>query len=103
MQDHQGNRAHISGCVQGPLPTPQPKLPNSTPGNLEPSGPDPWGWAACSLALVPAQGGCAFSLPTQPLGDWLRVLQTAWTDNSDLNTPGALAGAGQGGGEGERS
>lgn len=52
-----------------------------------------------ALALVPAQGGCPLSLPTQSLGDWLRVLQTAWTDNSDLNTPGALAG----GGEGERS
>lgn len=49
-----------------------------------------------ALALVPGQGGCPLGLPPQPLGDWSRVLQTAWTENSDLNHLVLLVGVWRG-------
>lgn len=78
VQGCQGNKAHTSGCVQGPLPTPPPRLPKSTPGNAQPSGPDPWGWAACS-GLGPSTGW----LPPQPAPPAPRRLVEGPSDGMD--------------------
>lgn len=52
-----------------------------------------WPWSQDRVAAL-------LACPPQPLGEWSRVLQTVWTDNSDLNTLGTLGGGVEGKGVG---